>query len=237
MFDNAGVPARGMESQKEHSVASFIELVHKYRGHYRSLFAKPSLNTVRGYAFQVPFDLDGEAHSIGVTFEEISGAHPSIWATNLVHVADDGRKSALIVVSPEVQTLGAIRQKAILAHEYLEVVNAIVEGRRSKAVHTRQELVLFLALSKRRAIFADTYDERDEIAQAVRELLVSQESLRQVMDELGITPEGLRELVASNPAEAYEQLDVICRTFSASEAVDLDLVEGQLISTFLIDRS
>jgi hypothetical protein len=222
---------------EEYALANLIELVHKYRGHYRSLFAKPSLNTVRGYAFQVPFDLDGRTHTISVTFEGACGTLPSIWATNLIHAAEDGQRSAIIVVSPEVQTLGAIRQKAILAHEYVEVVSAIVDGRQSKAVHTRQELVLFLALSKRRAIFSDTWDERDEIALAVRELLVSQESIRQVMDELGIAPERLRELVASNPAEAYEQLDVICRTLSASEAVDVELVEGQLISGFLVDRS
>lgn len=93
-------------------------------------------------------------------------------------------------------------------------------------------LVMFDSL-KQPAPWQDREDDRAEMHGALRQLLVSKESLESYMDRLGCTVSQFEELVVTNKTKAALMVREIVENFSSKFSVDQDLVLSRFRQLFL----
>ncbi|QDU52946.1 hypothetical protein [Gimesia panareensis] len=210
------------------------------RNIYREKFLPDAMNPLAGFGFKMELPVQNRAHSLRLKFETVENAVSDIWASNVIHWPESEKKAVItIFVDPAVQRKGKQFQKAVVSHEFLEVLKALLDGKRSKSVRTRQDLVLFYHKLAQQdlpkpCINQDTQDEFAEIELATRNLLVSHESLNIIMSELGFDWARIRKAISESPVQAQQMIDTIVDAFSLSRHVDREVVRSRFYES--LDR-
>lgn len=217
-------------------------IVDKYRPIYRKKFMEQTLKhalpnaQIRTEAFLRPKEraageLEGfPGVEIIVSYDATDD--PDILAANTAMCdPETGNLTGIITVSPilcrPTKKAGWELLKAVLAEEWIEVMLKIRDGDTSmaKTVAGKEKLVLLFSKLKRPVLWQDTPDEYQKMAFAMRKLLVSEYSLRELAHtKLNTNFNELRKLADDDPNRAMQLLHDFAEMFSAEWQVDIDLV-------------
>ncbi len=224
-----------------------LEIVRKYRRVYRTAYMMQTLEVTEPRSEPMrlqAFLKDGSGfpgHFITVLFDEFS--HPDIWVSNLLIKQPDGKLAGVILVSTDLLRLPRERRKEILAEEWIEVMVGFEnQGRPEKRVAGRAAMIARLynlSLSVKPSVpWEDTSDEKSTIQVALREILVSQQSLDEMAPEFGfMSLRAIKNIFTKDPARAQTTIEELAARFSEKKSVQVDLVIDRIREILLKDYS
>lgn len=161
--------------------------------------------------------------------------HPKIWASNTVMSEDSQPPNGFISVASRFMDRssdeGKEQLKEILAQEWLEVMLKLRDSpnKRNKVVSGNESLAIIFAFLGRPALWQDMPLESQLTHAAIRELLVSTESLTEMLDEtFDMSPVQLRSLAKEDPNIASKRIRNLVHRFSAKWSVKRELVYDRL---------
>ena len=205
------------------------QIVEEYQPIYRHNFMRQTLDTnIQGDEFKVAaFSDQGDGFPECYIIVDFKGMGcPKIWACNVVQKKDDGTYDAVIHVSSDFFEQPAFKRKMILAHEWIEVMMAFRDGERpSKQIDLdKVQMAILFNILQLRAPWQDSLEFDTEMHGALRTLLVSGQSIRELAEEFGTAIETIQQQVKAEPAKAGAIIRKIAATFNARHSVDLPLV-------------
>jgi len=221
-----------------------LKIVKKHRKIYKHYFMHETLSNAET-KFVVPaFDKQQKLGQncggisdryILVTLDADLG-NPKVPAAHALRIKDDVPFSA-IVADRSLREMSKIERKAILAHEWIHAMLALRDGvTAAKTVVNKEELVTFLyALDEMDASYWEDQDsEKFELWLAIRELLVSTESVEDMLKEdYNSSVKKLKEEVYQDFESARDLRRKFIKRFSLKWSVDEKLVRERLVKDIL----
>ena len=219
-----------------------LEIVEKYRMLYRNYYMNQTLDflTLKESTCYViyPYDNDNDKFKgYNIIVEVGSTKHEDILASNNVLRNSEGKYNGVILTSPEVFNLNRIEQKAIMAHEWIEVMYCFEHERRlseSKRISDKpnfEKLIVLLLLLDQdaKSPWQDSDDDWLSLYKALRHLLVSRHSIIEMLDEnFNIQRDEFNDLVENDVDQTISLLYKLIETFSDKWSVDPSLVLGRI---------
>lgn len=151
-------------------------------------------------------------------------AESDITASTVVLEKEDGQMVAVISCEPKFKNWSRPQQKMVLAHEWLHAMLAFQKD------SGRQKLITNLTETLGHSGLSDDQSEQEmQIQAAIRDLLVSRESARNLLNEsFGIDFEGLKGILQEDFAKGAEIIKQFVVLYSDKCAVEEHLVLEQL---------
>ena len=162
---------------------------------------------------------------------DLDGAkHPTILAATIVSEGEDGKPCAIINVNPALRDLPETRQKMVLAHEWVHSMVALRDGKVGEVNSVdKVQMLIFSGWLRRRSLWCDSPEQLNEMHTALRQLLVSRESVEEMLTgEFHMSIEELAALVREDPNRAYLGITNLVLAFAGKWTVDEDLVFDRL---------
>jgi hypothetical protein len=164
-----------------------------------------------------------------------------IYASNTVQ--DDCRE-AVIIISPDLylpkeKPYDEVERKRtlkmVLAHEWLEVMQAFEDREREKKkVLNKIDTILMLDSLQQRTIWQDSSGFEKQMHLALRELLISRDSIIKRLQELHeVSVKDLKALIQSDSNEAASIIRNVEKHFSSTANVNQSAVSDRIIEILL----
>lgn len=212
---------------------NLLEIVEKYRLLYRNMYMKPTLEAMRGSPVRLPVSsadcTDFEHCRILV---DLGGpVDPHVWACNNIDKTDDVI-TAMVVAGRDLADQPIELRKFVLAHEWLEVMYFFCNGKRlgDRKISKKTDIVIMYEVLKRRCPWQDSADEWCALHLALRALLVSNQSLEELLAEppFSVTVPQFRRMATTTPQRAAQLYEDTVSAFAAKWSVRRDLAGDRL---------
>jgi len=209
-----------------------LEIVRNFRRIYRNYYMEPTLRNF-GQSLEIQaFDETGLGFENSYIYVNLSGAyHPSIVASTVIKSDKDGHIRAYIEVSPQVREFTIVKQKMVLALEWLHAMLGLRDGGfvGSAKISGNIELAILFHSLRRRSPWEDSPELKTQLHSAMRHLLVSTESMEEALNETSdIGMQEIRKLIQADPNRAFNIIENFVMFFASKWSVDSDLVFDRL---------
>ena len=214
------------------------DIVKCCRNAYRE-FMNATQQIAAGKALTVSTFSNGEGIRDGKIVVSVDAPdHEDVWATNVIANPNNKLIGFIFINSDLLGESEAVR-KFVLAHEWIEVMLAFAWKGTSPYHQTlsqnhKLDMTMMFSAIKKRALWQDSPDELLLMNAALRRLLVSKESLENMIrhNEPVFSPvkdlATWAELCASNPAAARNLIKLMCLIFSHTKQVTPETVEERI---------
>ena len=221
------------------------EIVDKHRLVYKNYYMKQVLKNFRQLEVIPAYDRDDlieDQDRKGFPDREIvvnlggdlsgESSGGKVWATCVV--AEDEKTGEIVAYVEADQSLMSAtkdQQKMALAHEWIHAMLAFKgDFRGLKIVSGQAEMLALFHSLKRRSYWQDSAEFSSALHKALRELLVSEDSIREMLaaEPFNTTIEDLRVKWNKDPVSEYVTIRNLIEMFAGKWSVDMDLVVDRL---------
>jgi hypothetical protein len=231
-------------SQPSESIKTPLHVVNRHRLLYRNYYMVETLKLVEDLEkdnkatkatkpIRLPaFDGEGGGYeNCYIIVQPQSQKHPDILASNYIIPPRRGKtKIGIININPMLCEFSKVRQKLVLAEEWIEVFLAFEDTKlRSRRIAGKEDAVVLFNSLRRKAYWQDSEDFVIKLREALRQLTASSPSIKKVLlDKHGITIDGLKQKIKDEPKLAEDIILKFVENFSKEKYVDIDLVYDRL---------
>ena len=164
--------------------------------------------------------------------------HADVWATNNVHFNEGEPPHAFININPELLKEPSEKRKLVYAHEFIEVILTLKNKKRPEKRVIKDKVMLNVMFNKlkQRCLWQDSKEFESSLGNALRLILVSEESIREFAREtLYMEVSEIRKKISEDPDEMGNNINNLATGFAAKYSVELDLVYDRIRETLFND--
>ena len=221
-----------MLDKQEKSFETPLSIVDRYRILYRNKYMTPTLLGNGRKTFRIPAFSEEHPKFNGsfIVIDYSVQPNDDVWATNTIHKINETYQ-AVIHVDPNIDDQSPIIRKYIYAHEWIEIMYCFHNDSRItlKRIEKNKNAIDTLnALNnlKRRCAWQDKVQDVDMLAPALRNLLVSHDSIMEFLKhKYSMTLTDFKDRLQRGDSEIYEN---VCRGFSIKWSVHVAMVKDRM---------
>jgi hypothetical protein len=154
-----------------------------------------------------------------------------VWSSSTVRRKNDGTMDAVVFFNPKLFGESATFRKFVFAYEFIEVMLSFGPHPPRKELSEDEDLVLLQDYLGGRSVWQESQSKASQIHQAVKQILVSRESLNEVLhesfDELDLR--GLRKKIKASPVESLGIFCDLTKVFAEKKHVCEEVVKERLM--------